>query len=309
MTATESATSSGQTPAIGEPMGADAPTEPTFEQLAGAVDAGIRALDELDPDARRAATDLKDAVEAFHRPALVHLVRTLRADPAGKELLFQLVDEPSVRAVFALHGIIRADPLTRANQALDRVRPYLQSHGGDVELVAIEGSIATVRLHGACNGCSMSAQTLREGVERALVEEVDEIEGIEVEEDAPTTAFIPLGSVGRRPAADAGWVAGPAVSGIDNGAMARFDVDVDGTSHSFVVTNVDHRFAVFRNECVHQGMTLDGGEMADRVLTCPWHGFRFDASTGECISAPGAQLQGVPTRIDDGRLWVRADGR
>ena len=108
----------------------------------------------------------------------MHIVRALRDDPRGKELLFELVDEPSVRAVFALHGIIKADPLTRANQALDAVRPYLHSHGGDVELVAVEEGAAVVRLQGSCNGCSMSAVTLQTTVEEALVSAVEEIERV-----------------------------------------------------------------------------------------------------------------------------------
>ena len=183
--------------------------EPDFEKLAAAVDAKAAQVADLDPDARAAALELKEAIEAFHRPALVHIVRTLRDDPRGKELLFELVDDPNVRAIFALHGIIKPDIMTRANIALDGVRPYLQSHGGDVELVRIENGRAAVRLHGSCNGCSMSAVTLREGVEEALVNGVAEIEGIDVLDDEPTTAFIPLSSIGRKASAETRLGAGP----------------------------------------------------------------------------------------------------
>ena len=131
-----------------EPVGPDEP-DAEFEALATAVDAAAGAVAGLDEPARSAATDLRMAIEAFHRPALVHIVRTLRDDPRGKELLFDLVDDPNVRAVLGLHGIIRADPATRARRALDAVRPYLQSHGGDVELVRVEGGTAYVRLHGS----------------------------------------------------------------------------------------------------------------------------------------------------------------
>lgn len=279
-----------------------------FEELAVAVDDNAARVSDLDPDARKAALELKDAIEAFHRPALVHIVRTLRADPRGKELLFELVDDPSVRAIFALHGIIKADLMTRADAALDGVRPYLQSHGGDVELVRIENGRAAVRLHGSCNGCSMSAVTLREGVEEALVNGVSEIEGIDVLDDEPTTAFIPLSSIGRKSTAETGWVQGPATTDVADGTMQRLDIDTGGEIDSFVVTNVDNTFAVFRNACVHQGMTLDGGMIDAGMIVCPWHGFSFDATTGECISAPGAQLTQIPTRIESGHLWVRARG-
>ena len=277
-----------------------------FEQLASDVDTALESVADLEDAAKAAATDLKDAIEAFHRPALVHIVQTLKEDPRGKELLFELVDDPGVRGIFALHGIIKADPMTRANQALVSVRPYLQSHGGDVDLVSIEAGVAYVRLQGSCNGCSMSAVTLREGVETALVEGLEEIDRVEVLEDEPTAAFIPLESLGRRSKKETGWVKGPAVDDVPEGEMVRFDVSTDGTDESFVVTHVDNRISVFRNACVHQGMTLDGGMMDDGIIVCPWHGFKFEATSGECVSAPGAQLEQIPTRVDDGHVWVRA---
>ncbi len=281
------------------------PEPDPFAVAARAVDEATDALDDLAPEARDAAVALKDAVEAFHRPALVEIVQALKADPRGKELLFELVDVPAVRAVFALQGIIKADPTTRAMQALESVRPYLQSHGGDVELLDVTGSVATVRLLGSCNGCSMSAVTLRDGVTEALVERVPEIETVEVAEDQPSEAFIPLASVGRRTAEQKGWVPGPKVVDVEPGQMLRFDATVDGIDESVVVTNVKNRFAAFRNACVHQGLSLDGGMLDDGLVVCPWHGFRFDASTGECVTAPGAQLEQIPLRIDDGTIWLR----
>lgn len=301
--------------------GGPSTTEPTFEELAAAVDEAVTAVEALDGDARARGLELQQAIEAFHRPALAHIVRTLRDDPRGKELLFDLVDDPNVHAVFALHGIVRADPVTRAQRALATVRPYLQSHGGDVELVRIEGDTAFVRLHGSCSGCSMSAVTLREGVEDALVRMVDEVERIEVLEDQPTAAFIPLSQVGRKPGApsgastDTGWVRVLPVEAVAPGTMVRADVQIAPPAagdpaivDSFVVTNHDTRIAVFRNECVHQGLSLDGGSCSGGVITCPWHGFRFDASSGECLTAPNAQLSQVPTRVEDGHVWIRAAG-
>lgn len=290
------------------------PSEPSeFERLAGAVDDALVAVEHLDDPAREVAHDLQTAIESFHKPALVTIVQTLRDDPRGKELLFELVDDPGVRAVFALHGIIKADPMTRANQALVSVRPYLQSHGGDVELVQIEDGAAFVRLQGSCNGCSMSAVTLRDGVEEALVA-LPEIDRVEVLDDEPTTAFIPVGSIGRKPGADpdAGWTRGPLAADVADGEMARFDVaganEAGAVSESFVVINIAQKFSVFRNACVHQGLTLDAGMLDDGVLVCPWHGFKFEATSGECISAPGAQLEQVPTRIDGGHVWIRTGG-
>lgn len=68
----------------------------------------------------------------------------------------------------------------KVQAALDKVRPYLQNDGGDVELVDIEpNGIVRVRLTGACKGCPMSQVTLRNTVERFLLKTVPEIKGVE----------------------------------------------------------------------------------------------------------------------------------
>lgn len=301
MTTTSDATSP-TAPSDASPQAPAPEAGSRFEELAGAVDRARVAVDGLDQEPRAAAHELARAIEAFHRDALVAMVTTLKADPRGKELLFELVDEPSVRAALALHGIIRADPMTRAHQALERVRPYLQSHGGDVELVSIENGTAHVRLQGACNGCSMSAVTLQEGVSEALVEGVDEIDRVEVLDDQPSTVLIPVEAVGRRPATlGPGWTAGPAVSEIPSGTMQA--VELDG--QALLITHVEGRVGVFHNRCVHQGNPLDGGTLEGGVLTCPSHHFTYDAATGECLSSPGAQLEPLPARVDAGVVWVR----
>ena len=44
------------------------------------------------------------------------------------------------------------------------------------------------------------------------------------------------------------------------------------------------------------------------VITCPWHGFCFDSKTGECLTAPEAQLEPLPLQVRDGRVFVRVGG-
>jgi Fe-S cluster biogenesis protein NfuA len=67
----------------------------------------------------------------------------------------------------------------RVLNALERVRPYLQSDGGDISLVEItDDNIVRVKLQGACHGCPFSIQTLKAGVEQALMQEVPEIKSV-----------------------------------------------------------------------------------------------------------------------------------
>jgi Fe-S cluster biogenesis protein NfuA len=67
----------------------------------------------------------------------------------------------------------------RVLKALDRVRPYLQSDGGDIQLIEITNDhVVKVKLQGACHGCPYSMQTLKAGVEQALIKEVPEIRSV-----------------------------------------------------------------------------------------------------------------------------------
>jgi Fe-S cluster biogenesis protein NfuA len=67
----------------------------------------------------------------------------------------------------------------RVKKALDRVRPYLQSDGGDIELLEVTDDLSVkVKLTGACHGCPFSMQTLKAGVEQAIMKEVPEIKRV-----------------------------------------------------------------------------------------------------------------------------------
>ncbi|WP_339323761.1 NifU family protein [Paenibacillus sp. FSL W8-0194] len=63
-------------------------------------------------------------------------------------------------------------------EVLDKLRPFLQRDGGDVELVDVEDGIVKLKLMGACGSCPSSTITLKAGIERALVEEVDGINDV-----------------------------------------------------------------------------------------------------------------------------------
>ena len=67
----------------------------------------------------------------------------------------------------------------KIEKAIEKIRPFLQRDGGDIELVDIVDNVVKVRLKGACSGCPMSQMTLKQGVEKALKEEVPEITKVE----------------------------------------------------------------------------------------------------------------------------------
>ena len=71
----------------------------------------------------------------------------------------------------------------RVKEVLDEVRPSLQSHGGDVDLVEVtDDGVVKVVLQGACSGCPMATMTIKQGVEATLKQEIPEVDHVEAVE-------------------------------------------------------------------------------------------------------------------------------
>ena len=274
-----------------------------FEQLAQKVDAAVAEIQTLPPEMRSKALAMKSAIEEFHKVGLTQIVRAMKNDPRGKELLFDLVEEPSVYALFSMHGLIRADLQTQVRRVMDMVRPYMQSHGGDVTFVGLRDKTVLVQLTGNCNGCSMSAVTLKKTVEESLKEHIPEIEGVEVVEPAPSSPanLVQLSTVN----AGAGWIGGPQLDDVPVDKPFAFRAG----ENEILLVRTAQGVKAYRNACAHQGLPLDGAilDAEGGTLTCPWHGFQFDAESGECFSAPQCQLEPFPTRIMNNQVWVRPE--
>jgi len=94
-----------------------------LENLAVRVDEAIAALEALDPAARDKAEAVKTAIEAFHKAGITAIVKALKADPRGKELLFALIDDPTVYALLTVHGIVRPPPREEPAQPMTPPEP------------------------------------------------------------------------------------------------------------------------------------------------------------------------------------------
>ena len=62
------------------------------------------------------------------------------------------------------------------------------------------------------------------------------------------------------------------------------------------------------DECTHAGGNLSEGEVEAGIVTCPWHGARFDLATGKALSAPASEpVTAYPVRIEHGSIWIELD--
>ncbi|MGH9276857.1 MAG: NifU family protein [Acidimicrobiales bacterium] len=162
-----------------------------IEQLVGELRSG------LDPVMWHRVEEVLALVTDLYGAGLAAVVRT-----GGPSLTRQLVDDELVASLLLLHGLHPDTVEERLQSALDDVRPYLGSHGGDVEVLEIDEGAGTVRLRllGSCDGCPSSSVTLRDAVTRAIREATPELTTIDVEgavepepEPAPPPTLVTLG--------------------------------------------------------------------------------------------------------------------
>ena len=159
-----------------------------------------------DPVARRAAEDLVSAVIEMYGQGLTRIVEILDEDESAGEVKQRLVDDGVVASLMLIHDLYPVPVEERVTEALDNVRPYMESHGGNVELVSLEEGVARIRLEGSCDGCPASSSTLELAIKTALEETAPDLLGIEVEgieQDllnpvVVTGTPLPDGGAGRR---------------------------------------------------------------------------------------------------------------
>lgn len=145
-------------------------------------------LEGLDEPVRAPVFEMLDGIDAVHRLALGRL-----ADAVGEVELDRLRrTDPAIAWLLDAYSA-GVDERRAADTALDAIRPYIEGHGGRVELVDVRDGVVTLRLSGACSGCTASAETLREGVVEALVEGFPGFSRMEVEEDATAAVHAPPG--------------------------------------------------------------------------------------------------------------------
>jgi len=171
-----------------------------------------------DPRARELASDLVSAVIAMYGDGLERIVAAIaETGDAGAAILDRLTQDGAVSSLLLIHDLYPVDLRERVVEALDTVRPYMESHGGNVELVSLDDGVARLALRGSCNGCSASRATLEQAIEQALAEHAPDLAGLEVTgvvdavpgpgQPAPTPA--PLGGC-ELPMASAAAQAAPA---------------------------------------------------------------------------------------------------
>lgn len=150
-------------------------------------------LTHSDRDVARNAEELVDWLDVFHREGLGRLVEMVR-QWRGELFLEQAALDPIVGELLGTYSLgidVDAAGTDRVVQvALDDVRPYVHSHGGEIEVVDVTDGVVSLRMHGSCNGCTAADDTVTRRIEVALREHWTDFRRVELE-DATATAHPP----------------------------------------------------------------------------------------------------------------------
>jgi Fe-S cluster biogenesis protein NfuA len=137
-----------------------------------------------DPQTRDHMRELLQCVLDLHGAGLDRVLTLLEdGGAASAPVLDACARDEVISGLLLLHGLHPLDLEERVSQALEQVRPYLRSHGGNVELVSIQNGIVRLRLEGSCHGCPSSAITMKQTIEEAIVAKAPDAIGVEVDSD------------------------------------------------------------------------------------------------------------------------------
>jgi len=153
------------------------------------------------PQVGAAAEELVGCLVELYGTGLTTIVAiVLQEGEAGTRLLERAAADPLVESLLLLHDLHPLDTQARIQRALDRVRPQLGAHAGEVEYLGIdEQGVVQLRLRKSSHGCGSAPSAVRQSIEDALTDAAPETTGIAIEEVA-APAELPLLQIMRRPA-------------------------------------------------------------------------------------------------------------
>ncbi len=262
-----------------------------------------------DPRLTERTEDLVSLLMQFYGAGIRRILET--ADEAGMlegRLLDGLVKDELVSSILVIHDLHPLDLPTRVQDALDRVRPYLGSHGGGVEIAGIEGDVVRLTMEGSCSTCPSSEVTLNYAIEKAILDAAPEISRIQAEnvEPAVTGELIQLGSRNGTAKTEAietrtEWLglasdAPPATNGI---------VGVELGGMRLIVCRAGDDLYAYRDFCPNCRSALDTAVLKETVLACRTCGHGFDIRlAGRSVGDGAFHLDPLPLLAEAGAIRI-----
>jgi len=279
--------------------------------------ADVRSM--ISPPAWERVDELMRRVVDLYGTALGRMVALL-GENGSPDVRARLLQDDLLASLLLLHGLHPEDFAARVQRALARVRPYLGSHGGGIELVEADAptGVVCLRMEGSCDGCPSSAMTIKLAVESAIHELAPEVTRIDVRgaitpaERRPSsdmavpqrtaTASVPtLPPNGTAPA----WTSLAEASRLAPGGLTACDVP----GGRIVLCRVGQTLYAYRDACAACGAEIARGGLDGPVLTCPTCGQRYDVRrAGRSLDGRTLHLDPLPLLQDGAAVQVAVAG-
>lgn len=282
-------------------------------ELVGRVEALLEEVERLpDRAAREFSLELVQALLELYGQGLERIVDLIAERDDGR-LADAVAADELVSHLLLLHGLHPVPLEDRVRGALDEVRPYLESHGGGVELLAIEEDAVRLALRGSCSGCPSSTITLKLAIENSIRKAAPEIERIDADDvasadSAPDEGLLQIEispgltapSPPRAPAAE--WTMAGGLSELASGGTVVKSV----AGQSLLFLKLDGGFYGYGPKCPACGESLGEAMLSGVELTCTSCGHSYDVlRAGRCLDSPELHLEPVPILVDgDGLVRV-----
>ncbi len=272
------------------------------------IDTLLDACSAAGPVAHERAERLVREVVDLYGAALGRIMAVLEG-----QTVEQLTRDDLVASLLLVHGLHPHDVRTRVAVALDSVRPYLGSHGGDVTLIDVADGVVRLELSGSCRTCPSSSVTLELAVEDAVRAAAPEIESIEVVAAAdqqpgviPAQALFARVHTGDPPAGS--WISVPELAELAAGEVGGFGVG----GVPVLACRVGAELFVYRDRCAACARSMAGAALhrkmgapaGSAVLRCPGCSAHFDVvHAGARLDGEG-HLEPFPVLVRSGEISV-----
>jgi Fe-S cluster biogenesis protein NfuA/nitrite reductase/ring-hydroxylating ferredoxin subunit len=254
-----------------------------------------------DPNARSKAAEVVQVLLELYGEGLARMMDTIADGEEGEKTFEAFAEDELVSHLLLLHGLHPLDLETRVIKALEEVRPYLKSHGGNVEFLGVEEGVARLRMQGSCSGCPSSTVTLKLAIEEAIQKTAPDLEGIEAEGVAeepppkPATTFVAAPTLRRKkkqPEEDqTSWTVVGGLPQLNGGGTLLKEV----SGEPVLFAKVGDDFYAYRHLCPRCGESLEEGSLNEAELTCSGCVHRYDVRrAGRCLDDPQLHLEPIP---------------
>jgi len=254
-----------------------------------------------DPASRAMLQECLQAVLSFYGHGLARILEVIeKSGPDGKKAYDALIRDNGVSGLLLIHGLHPVSLETRLADALEKVRPYMQSHGGNVELLSLENDFAVLRLVGHCKTCPSSTVTLELAVRHAIEEACPDLAGFEVEGIVRNGAATANGQFDHIPNAAPVWTRIEKTEQVrDNGLMTA-----QAGNESMIVCRVKDQLYAYYDRCPACNLPLHTGTLKDGILTCSL-GHRYNVQrAGASLDETERHLEPLPLLEKEGEVKV-----